>query len=61
MQKALGLQIVKFTDMLEDLFAELAPNRITDHIYELANLFTSFYNECKVSLLHIQQQQAAAG
>ena len=47
----LGMQIVKFSDMLEDMFVELAPNRITEYLYELANLFTSFYKDCKVSLL----------
>ena len=51
MQVALGLQIVKFTETLEDMFMELAPNRITEYVYELANLFSSFYTECKVSLL----------
>ena len=51
MQIALGLQIVKFTETLEDMFVDLAPNRVTEYIYELANLFSSFYTECKVSPL----------
>ena len=50
-QIALGLQIVKFTETLEDMFVDLAPNRVTEYLYELANLFSSFYTECKVSLL----------
>ena len=51
MQVALGLQITKFTETLEDMFIDLAPNRLTEYIYELANLFSSFYTECKVRLL----------
>ena len=51
MEVALGLQITKFTETLEDMFIDLAPNRLTEYIYELANLFTSFYTECKVRLL----------
>ena len=47
-QVALGLHIVKFTETLEDMIAELAPNRLTEYVYELANLFSSFYTECKV-------------
>ncbi len=50
-QVALGLQIVKFTETLEDMFVDLAPNRITEYVYELANLFSTFYTECKVSIL----------
>ena len=49
-QVALGLQIVKFTETLEDMFVDLAPNRITEYVYELANLFSTFYTECKVSI-----------
>lgn len=51
MQVALGLQIVKFTETIEDMFSDLAPNRLTEYVYELANLFSSFYTECKVSSL----------
>ena len=47
-QVALGLQIVKFSETLEDMFTDLAPNRLTEYVYELANLFSSFYTECKV-------------
>ena len=60
MQIALGLQIVQFTETLEDMFVNLAPNRITEYVYELANLFSTFYTECKVSLLPGMAKHAAA-
>ena len=43
--------MVRFTETLEDMFIDLAPNRLTEYIYELANLFSTFYTECKVSQL----------
>jgi hypothetical protein len=47
-QVALGLHLVKFTETLEDMLTELSPNRLTEYVYELANLFSTFYTECKV-------------
>jgi len=58
-QVALGLQIVKFSETLEDMFTDLAPNRLTEYVYELANLFSSFYTECKVS--HVSCLAMSAG
>lgn len=46
-QVALALQIVRFGEMLEEMLDELLPNRITEYAYELANLFNTFYTECK--------------
>ena len=48
MQRALALHIVRFTEMLEDTLVELAPNRITEYVYELSNYFNTFYVGCKV-------------
>ena len=44
---ALALQIVRFGEVLEEMLEELLPNRITEYAYELANLFNTFYTECK--------------
>ncbi len=52
MQVALALQIVRFGEMLEEMLEELLPNRITEYAYELANLFNTFYTECKARRLH---------
>lgn len=49
MQRALALHIVRFTEMLEDMLVELAPNRITEYVYELSNYFNTFYQACKVT------------
>ena len=47
-QVALALQLVRFGEMLEDMLEDLLPNRITEYVYELSNLFSGFYTECKV-------------
>jgi len=47
-QRALALHINRFTEMLEDTLNELAPNRITEYVFELSNHFNTFYVECKV-------------
>ena len=46
-QVALALQIVRFSEMLEDMLDDLLPNRITDYAYVLSDLFSNFYTECK--------------
>lgn len=46
-QVALALQTVRFGEMLEDMLDDLLPNRITEYVYELSNLFSAFYTECK--------------
>lgn len=39
---------VQFPEMLEDMFEELMPNRLTEYLYNLSEAFNSFYTECKV-------------
>ncbi|MBR4529818.1 MAG: arginine--tRNA ligase [Lachnospiraceae bacterium] len=47
-EKALALQLTRFTEAVESAVSELAPNRICAYIYELANDFNSFYHETKI-------------
>ncbi|CAL8469338.1 g8879 [Coccomyxa elongata] len=47
-ERALALHIVRFTEMLEDTLVDLAPNRITEYVYEMSNYFNTFYQACKV-------------
>ena len=48
MQAALALHIAKFPEAIEDTLTDLLPNRITEYLYNLSELFNSFYTECKV-------------
>ena len=47
-EKALVLQLAKYNEVLESSFAETAPHRICQYIYELANVFNSFYHDTKI-------------
>lgn len=47
-ERLLIMQIVRFPEALSDAIADLVPNRITDYLYELTDIFNSFYVECPV-------------
>ncbi|KAG2495395.1 hypothetical protein HYH03_006662 [Edaphochlamys debaryana] len=44
----LALHLCKFPEALEDAIEELAPNRVTDYLYDLSEKFNSFYVDCRV-------------
>ena len=45
---ALGMQLLQFVETLEQVSADLLPNRLTDYLYNLANKFNAFYRDCQV-------------
>ena len=47
-EAALALHLTRFTEAIEDMAADLAPNRLTEYLYALAEAFNAFYTECKV-------------
>lgn len=47
-EKALMLLLSKYNEVLENSFAETAPHKICQYIYELANGFNSFYHDTKI-------------
>ena len=47
-EKSLMLQIARFSEMMEGAFEEMAPHKICQYIYELANRFNSFYHDTKI-------------
>ena len=42
------LQLSKYNEVIENGFAETAPHKICQYIYELANAFNSFYHDTKI-------------
>jgi arginyl-tRNA synthetase len=46
--KDLMIAITKFSDAVESAAKDLAPNRICAYIYELSNVFNSFYHGTKI-------------
>jgi arginyl-tRNA synthetase len=47
-EEALMLELTKFSEMLAAAYEEIAPHRICAYIYDLANIFNSFYHDTKI-------------
>ena len=47
-EKALMLEALRYSDVLETAYGELAPHKICAYVYELANAFNKFYHETKI-------------
>lgn len=47
-EKALMLALIKYNEMMENAYEELAPHKICAYIYDLANAFNHFYHETKI-------------
>ena len=47
-EKALMLEAVRFNEVMENAFEEIAPHKICAYIYDLANDFNKFYHETKI-------------
>lgn len=47
-EKALMLEIAKFNEMINNVYAEIAPHKICAYIYDVANAFNKFYHETKI-------------
>ncbi|RUL85731.1 arginine--tRNA ligase [Tautonia sociabilis] len=47
-ERALGLALLRLPETLDVAAAELKPNVLTDYLFGLANLFSSFFEECPV-------------
>ncbi|MFF7450709.1 MULTISPECIES: arginine--tRNA ligase [unclassified Streptomyces] len=47
-ERALGLHLDAFGELLAEATAEYAPHKLAAYLYQLASLFTSFYDQCPV-------------
>ena len=47
-EKGLMLLLSRYSEVLETSFAETAPHKICQYIYELSNSFNSFYHETPI-------------
>ena len=58
-EKALMLELSKYNDVMETSFAETAPHRICQYIYDLSNAFNSFYHDTRILAQEDKAQQAS--
>ncbi|MFB8082406.1 arginine--tRNA ligase [Streptomyces sp. NPDC056013] len=47
-ERALGLHLDQFGEVIEETAADYAPHKLAAYLYQLASLFTTFYSECPV-------------
>jgi arginyl-tRNA synthetase len=47
-ERALGLNIVRFSEALQFTVADYRPNQLTTYLFELANAYSTFYERCPV-------------
>ena len=47
-ERALGLHVDAFAETVADAAAEYAPHKLTAYLYQLASLYTTFYDKCPV-------------
>lgn len=47
-ERALGLHLDAFGELLADATAEYAPHKLAAYLYQLASLYTTFYDQCPV-------------
>ncbi|MEU1334485.1 arginine--tRNA ligase [Streptomyces sp. NPDC005865] len=47
-ERALGLHLDAFGDLVHEASAEYAPHKLAAYLYQLASLFTTFYDQCPV-------------
>ncbi|MDO5407610.1 MAG: arginine--tRNA ligase [Eubacteriales bacterium] len=57
-EKALMLELAKYNDVMESSFAETAPHKICQYIYDLSNVFNSFYHDTRILAEENREQQA---
>ncbi|WP_405491723.1 arginine--tRNA ligase [Streptomyces sp. NBC_00096] len=47
-ERALGLHLDHFGELLAEAAAEYAPHKVAAYLYQLSSLFTTFYDQCPV-------------
>lgn len=47
-EKNLLVQLIKLNDVIDELLEDLALNKLTDYVYNVAVKFAEFYEECKI-------------
>ncbi|EST30670.1 arginine--tRNA ligase [Streptomyces roseochromogenus] len=55
-ERALGLHADAFAETVAEAAAEYAPHKLTAYLYQLASLYTSFYDKCPVLKAETPQQ-----
>ena len=58
-EKTLMLELSKYNDVMENAFAETAPHKICQYIFDLSNAFNSFYHDTRILAEEDKARQAS--
>jgi arginyl-tRNA synthetase len=47
-ERALGLELLRFSEAIDFVLADYRPNQLTTYLFDLANRFSTFFEECPV-------------
>jgi arginyl-tRNA synthetase len=47
-ERALGLELLRFSEALQAVVGDYRPNHLTNYLFELANRYSTFYEQCPV-------------
>ncbi len=56
-ERRLGLQLVRLSEALEEVVLDYRPNHLTNYLFELATLFSEFYEACPVLKAETEDQR----
>lgn len=56
-EKALMLEAVKWSSVIETVYDELAPHKLCVYVYELSNAFNRFYHETKILSEEVKERR----
>ncbi len=58
-ERALGVRLLKLPETLDLAASELKPNVLTDYLFDLANTFSTFFEECPVLKAESPERRAS--
>ena len=56
-ERALGLQLLRFAESLDEVVADYRPNHLTNYLFELAKSFSTFFEQCPVLKAETDEQR----
>ncbi|HKD35149.1 MAG TPA: arginine--tRNA ligase [Pirellulales bacterium] len=58
-ERALGLELARFSEALEAVVSDYRPNHLTNYLFELANRYSTFYEQCPVLKAETPERRAS--
>ncbi len=58
-ERALGLELLRFSEALEAVVGDYRPNHLTNYLFALANSYSTFYERCPVLKADTPEQRSS--